>query len=263
MMRIWQAMLLQALASWSVWSWYISRISNGSDEMWHLAAVVALAALGLRGDVRQAVPATQLCALAAANVVVALLQGLLPPSVGGLVCVVGLASLVSRALGMPWWHPAPALLGALALPVSASMHFFVGHPLKLATVHLAQPMLSMTGASVVLQGAALSSGGTVVLVDAPCAGVDTLGVTLLLAVGTSLLRRHSARQTWMMLLLSMGCVVVANAMRVSSLFWMETITSVPPTLHELLGLAAFLAAAVVLVFTGARLHSMPRAGGAP
>jgi exosortase/archaeosortase family protein len=253
-MRVWQAMVVQVAACWSVWSWYVSRVWTGADEAWHLVAVLALVALGLRGNLSQRVRWVHLGGLAAVNVGMAVLFARLPMAVTALGAVLGLASLLSRANSLPLWHPAPALLAFLALPVGASVHFFASHPLKVATITLASPMLHMMGIAVTRTGSALAFGNTVVLVDAPCAGVDTLGVTLLLAVGIALLRLHTARVTWVMLALALVGVVGANAMRVCCLFLLQRDGgSVPPWLHEGVGLAAFLQVALVLFITGTRV----------
>src|SRR5262249_56884850 len=62
----------------------------------------------------------------------------------------------------------------LALPVVASLQFYLGFPMRAVVAKLAAPMLQINGFAVVAEGASLNWNGDPILIDAPCSGVKML-----------------------------------------------------------------------------------------
>ena len=168
---IWLALLAAAL--WPTWLWVGQRMLDRSDDPLGLLALSALALLGWRQR-RRLRPAPRLVwlALALAGAVAATLsQGVLPS------LVVALLALTALAAGLCAFLPAnvasaPVLgLSVLSLPLLASLQFYAGYPLRIITAEASRWLLMATH-EVERSGASLLVDGQLVIVDAPCSGVQ-------------------------------------------------------------------------------------------
>jgi exosortase/archaeosortase family protein len=175
--RDWLA--LQALALWPHGAYLIERALDGSDDPLGLLALLAAAGLvAWQADALRLVPRLRWLALAivltmAANAawVVAV-----PALAAG-----GLAALALGASLAAWW-PAPAIaarplapvigLLLLALPLVASLQFYVGYPLRVVTAEASSWALQAAGIDALRSGASMQVDGRLVIVDAPCSGVQ-------------------------------------------------------------------------------------------
>lgn len=170
----WPWLALLAVALWPHARWIWHRLHDRSDDPLGLAAdaVLVLALWRLRGQPRAAPRASwQLIAISLA-LWAAVAHALAPPLFGAalaaLAAVCGLrAVLPSRS---PWF----ALLGLalLALPLIASMQFYAGFPLRVVTAEASAWLLRAAGWTVERSGTALTVDGSLVIVDAPCSGVQ-------------------------------------------------------------------------------------------
>ena len=141
-----------------------------------------------------------------------------------------------------WW------LLLLALPVIASLQFYLGYPLRLATAHAAAPLLGLGGIDAAAAGAALLWHGQTVLVDPPCAGIGMLWVGSWSAALLSYLNGASARRTLLNGIFAAVVVFAANVLRNVLLFFPEAgLLQAPAWLHAAIGLAAFAAALLPIV----------------
>jgi exosortase/archaeosortase family protein len=183
-------MALQALALWPSLVWAGRRLADGSDEPLGLAALLLLAAAGVAGRLactRQA-RAPWLAGALAATVASTALVGVLPP--------LALAVLAALALGCAWAafrEPGAAVLPvlgllALALPLVASLQFYAGYPLRALTAWASAALLQGTGVVAQAAGASLVIDGRLVLVDAPCSGVQLAWVAYATACAAALWR---------------------------------------------------------------------------
>jgi len=170
-----------ALASWPVVRWYSARISDGSDEPWGLAALAAALVFAPRTGWTEPLSrchAWFLCGLVAMYTAS---YNVLPPLAHALLAVTALGVAVGRR-GFPlaWW----ALL-VLSLPLVATLQFYLGYPLRLATTALCVPLLRSGGLHVVAESTTLRWAGETVIVDAPCSGIHMLWTGLFLAAAGS------------------------------------------------------------------------------
>jgi exosortase/archaeosortase family protein len=253
---------LQVLAGWPAWRWWLARVRDGSDEPWGVVALAALLLLGLR-DARHPPSRVHLGALAAANLALAAAHPLLPPMVHAALAVLCVTSLLARAstgsaLHIPTW-----LLALLSLPVLASVQFYLGYPLRVASAVLAVPLLRLHGLPVLREGVDLRLASTVVQVDAPCSGARMLWVGLFLAVVLAHSLRLGAARTLLTCALAGLAVVLGNALRVSALALVETgRVPGPDWLHEGVGAGTFVlvALAILSAATWLRAGDSPREG---
>jgi exosortase/archaeosortase family protein len=86
---------------------------------------------------------------------------------------------VLPVLGLMW----------LALPVLASLQFFAGFPLRAATAWLSAGLLQAAGVAAQAAGASVAIEGRLVLVDAPCSGVQLAWFAYCTACAAAVWRR--------------------------------------------------------------------------
>jgi exosortase len=163
---------LPLLAAWPTWRWIAARLADGSDEPWGLVALALLIALVWREREAFAQSPRPALLLAAGVLLLASAAAPVPAlvraglAVGALVAVLGAV----RRRGQPL--AALAGLALLSLPLLASLQFYAGFPLRVLTAEATRVLLAIAGLDVVRAGTALEVGGRLVIVDAPCAGVQ-------------------------------------------------------------------------------------------
>jgi exosortase/archaeosortase family protein len=170
---IWLGLL--ALSLWPTAWWMGRRMLDGSDEPLGALALAALLLLfwSCRRCLRAA-PRLGWLALALAGAVISTAAlGQLPPLLSSLLGLLalgaGLAAFLPSSVAT-----APVLgLAMLALPLLASLQFYAGYPLRVITAEASRWLLA-PGFEVARSGASLSVNGRLVIVDAPCSGVQML-----------------------------------------------------------------------------------------
>jgi len=252
--RVWRLLGLLLASLWPHGVWLARRLTDGSDEPWGLLALVTVLALVVRARRELIMPTrAALVASGALAALAALLSFLVPPIFAAGLAMLALAVFITLALPRRPAAPMVTLL-LLALPVIASLQFYLGFPLRLATAHAAAPLLALGGVEAQASGAALLWQGRTILVDPPCAGIGMLWVGSWAAALLSYLNDASARRTLINGCFAAVVVFAANVLRNVLLFFPEAgLVPAPAWLHPAIGLAAFAAAIVpVLVFTSWR-----------
>ena len=251
--REWWLLGLLLAALWPHGVWLARRLTDGSDEPWGLLALATVLVVVLRAR-RELVTPTRAALLAggALAVLAALATFVVPPIFAAGAAMLSLAAFLASALPQRPAAPMATLL-LLSLPVIASLQFYLGYPLRLATAHAAAPLLALAGVDAQASGAALLWQGRTILVDPPCAGIGMLWVGSWAAALLSYLNDASARRT-----LANGCVAaaavfVANVLRNALLFFPEAgLVPAPAWLHPAIGLAAFAAALLPILALASR-----------
>lgn len=240
------------LAVWPVWIWFVGASLDKSNESASLLAAATALIVVWRAPPLPAVRwPLALPALLLAAYAIATACGV-PPASGALPAFAALAALASAwRLGR---RLDAALLGLclLALPLAASLQFYLGYPMRVMAGTLSVAMLRMSGIGVVREGAMLAWGDQLISIDAPCSGVKMLWAGLYLACALALSHRLSTWRTMAALALGCGVIVAANALRATALFYSESgLARLPEWGHQATGVVCF-AGAAGAIFYGVR-----------
>ncbi|MBJ2156018.1 exosortase Q [Variovorax sp. IB41] len=262
---------LQFAALTPTWAWMVQRMRDGSDDPLGLVALVALAALAwqCRRELR-ASPRLGWLALAGAGTVLATLlrSGLgivpaLPPLAAGLVAVLALACgllafLPRRVAALP-----VAGLAVLALPLLSSLQFYAGYPLRVVTAEASRWLLA-PGFDVAREGTSLMVDGRLVIVDAPCSGVQMVWLGYFTACAVALWARRSDK-AFVRRLPMVGLLVLAgNIVRNSVLIAFEGAGhALAPWAHNALGLVVLAAVCGAIARLMVPARAVPEPGDHP
>ena len=258
---------LQTAALWPTWRWMAARLQDGSDDPLGWLALAALAALvlALRRDLRTAPRLPWLATALAGTLAATALRGAAPALLVSLIAVLawaaGLLAFLPatrrgamRVQGGVLW-PAPRLavgrlpvlgLAVLALPLIASLQFYGGYPLRVLTAEASRWLLAPWFA-VVREGSSLNVNGVLVIVDAPCSGVQMAWAGYFTACAVALWAGRSDRAFALRLPLVGAAVLVGNVLRNSVLVALQASGhGALPGVHEGVGLAALAAVCGVI-----------------
>lgn len=250
--------LAVALATWAGWRWYLTRVAAAPEEATALVlTIIFLTALGglRRGSARAPHP-FPFVPLAVVLAVYALSFPFVPHIILAALAVAATLYALHSAL----FRSAPPIafwgLIALSLPVLPSLQFVLGYPLRVVAATISVVLLQGQGLAVSRQGTLLGWQGRMVQFDAPCSGVNMLWAGLMLALMGAVLLRLDRPRTLAAIALATIATIAANALRGASLFYMEAgvIEGLPAWWHEATGLAAFLVAAVAMLWGLGRLQ---------
>ena len=241
----WLALLVVAL--WPTWWWMAQRMVDGSDDPLGILAIAALAATlwVYRKHLRVTPqPGLQMAALLGAVVTTAAhshLPDLLVALIGLLSFAAGLlAFLPARVSSAPVWG-----LSVLSLPLLASLQFYAGFPLRVVTAELSSWLLRVAY-TVERTGSSLLVQGQLVIVDAPCSGVQMAWLGYYSACTTALVTQRSNRAFLLRLPAVGALVLVGNVVRNTILVAAQASgTHLQGWAHDLVGLLV-----LALVCTG-------------
>jgi exosortase/archaeosortase family protein len=248
---------LQAAAYWPVWVWYASRVGDGSDEPWCLAALAVVLVLLLtdRDETK-----TQLDGFRAPIVFLLLYvvaAALLPPIFGAAVAMLAVGSTLSFHRRGRLFDPGIWGLLLLSLPLLASLQFYLGYPLRALAGQLTAPLLNLSGFAVAAQGTVLDWGGRLIEIDAPCSGVRLLWACGFLTFSLASIYRLTAFRTVLAGLGALAALVLGNVFRTAALFYVEAgVVAAPQWAHAWAGVAAFALMAVVILGHTGRLREV-------
>ena len=241
---------LQLLALWPALWWTARRVADGSDDPLGLVALslLAIAAVGGRLACRREARLPWLAAALGATVLATALSATLPPLAHALLAGVALACAwaafraertpVLPVLGLLW----------LALPLIASLQFYAGFPLRAVTAWLSAGLLQGVGVAAQAAGASVLVDGRLVLVDAPCSGVQLAWFAYCAASAAALWqgvpdRRFLRRLPWVGLAALLG-----NALRNAVLVAVEGgLLPWPAWTHDATGLVVLGAVCAIVV----------------
>jgi hypothetical protein len=183
------------LALWPHLAWIARRLTDGSDEPWGALALATVLVLLLRDRAALTAPSPRMLGISALLALCATAAlWWLPALLAAAIAMLTLAVFITAALPARPAAPMVTLL-LLSLPLIASLQFYLGFPLRVATAQAAAPLLALFGISAAPAGASLVFGATTVLIDAPCAGIGMLWVGSYTAALLSYLNGASARRT--------------------------------------------------------------------
>lgn len=252
---------------WPVWIWYGQRVGDQSDEPLGIVALITLIYLLARQQAKKnnqiPISLTALTAMVALYGISLVLAPKLISAALALIAVgICLHSLLNCRLNSGHWS-----LLLLSLPLVASLNFYLGYPLRLVVAQFAVSLLSINGFPVSAEGTSLLWHNQLIEIDAPCSGIKMLWAALYLAAVQLSLRKSSIIQAFLYLAFAATAAVLANVLRVTSLFYLEAgIITAPAALpqsiaahfesavHTGTGITAFLLVALILYFTDQRFN---------
>ena len=234
----WLWLGLLAAALWPTWWWMGQRMVDGSDDPLGLLALTALGVVvWLHRHVLRPSPRLRWLALALAGAVAATATRAYLPDLAS-----ALIALLALAAGLAAFLPtrvatAPVIgLSVLSLPLLASLQFYAGYPLRMVTAEISRWLLVLSH-EVSRSGSSLLVNGHLVIVDAPCSGVQMVWLgyftACLVALPTALTNR-----TFLMRLPIVGVLVLTgNIVRNTLLVAAEASGQhLPGWAHEAIGL---------------------------
>jgi exosortase/archaeosortase family protein len=248
--RVALILALQLLAFWPIWQWYGARVLDSADG--RLGALAALSAVALllwkKASARETKRELLLPALFLVLYTVSYPS--LPPLLRAVVAFTCLGCTLSSLRMGRLFHPGLLGLLYLSLPVTASLQFFGGYPLRVLVAGVAALVLRLGGFLVVQEGTCLNWGGQLVWVDAPCSGIRMLWVGFYLVCALASL--YDLRPLKLLYALTTAFVIVigGNIFRAVALFYLEAgIIEMPAWAHDYIGVVVFLLIAVSITFT--------------
>ncbi|MEF8712487.1 MAG: archaeosortase/exosortase family protein [Accumulibacter sp.] len=252
-----------AIACWPVLVWYVQGSFDGSNDPWGLLALAT--AIGAWWRAAPESPPDRPLALPTGLLVlyIAATLAALPLSLRALLAALALAALGSAwRLGRRLDFPVAAL-ALLALPLTASLQFYGGYPLRVLAGSLAVVLLQLNGLAVELAGAVLLWDGRQIAIDAPCSGIRMLWAGAYLMATAAALFRFTPRQTLAAAALTGSLVIAANAVRAAALFYLETgLLVLPVWAHTAAGMSVFVAAGLLIIHGLYRIDRTHSAGPA-
>ena len=232
-------MLLHGAALWPHAAWAWARTRDGSDDPLGTVAVGALVVLA-GCHVSRARCAPRVAWLLAA---VGLLVAATVARFWTTPLPAATLAMLSWGAGAAAWAPAGAarlpLLGLsiLSVPLISSLQFYAGYPLRVLTAEASAWLLRLLGFAAERTGASMLVDGRLVMVDAPCSGVQLAWMGYFTACVTAALARSTDRSVLARLPLVGVLVLTGNLLRNSVLVVLETRPGgASPMLHEGVGL---------------------------
>ncbi len=256
----WRWLALLALALWPTWWWMGQRMADGSDDPLGLLALAALC--GLLWQHRRHLRAAPRLGFQAAALTGAVLTTALHQQLPDL--VVALIGLLSIAAGLIAFLPArvataPVLgLSVLSLPLLASLQFYAGFPLRVVTAEMSRWLLSVAH-TVERTGSSLVVNGQLVIVDAPCSGVQMAWLGYFTACVVAL-ATEQRNKTFLLRLPVVGALVLlGNVLRNTALVALQASgTALPGWGHEAVGLLVLAAVCTGIAWAMGRTTSLER-----
>ncbi len=236
------------IACWPVWRWYGARLFGQGGEPWVLVALLTAVLLAWRDGSKAELKSPSLRLPTLLMLAYALSCVWLPPLFRAAIAFTLLGVLVSEGRLGTRLHPGLWGLLLLALPVVASLQFYLGYPLRVLVGTLAAALLQLQGIGAVREGATLHWGATLVSIDAPCSGVKMLWTGLYLSCALACLHRLRAGRTAILVAFAVMAVVMGNTLRATALFYLEAgLLAAPGWTHDGTGLVAYGLTAIAIV----------------
>jgi exosortase/archaeosortase family protein len=255
---------VELAALWPVWRWYIHRLSDQSDEAWGVVALITAVLFVFRRKPDAIFPgpdgehgtrepfSSALWLPAALLLCYAISYHFLSPLPRAAIAMTAIAATISAIRFGQRLHFGVWGLLLLALPVVASLQFYLGFPMRAFIARLAAPMLQVNGFAVVAEGASLNWNGDPILIDAPCSGVKMLWTGFYLTFTLACYYKLNAKRTALACMAAFAAIIIGNTFRAAALFYVESgalSLPLPGWTHEGVGVVIFAATAIAIAWT--------------
>ncbi|WP_309028051.1 archaeosortase/exosortase family protein [Pelagicoccus enzymogenes] len=244
---------------WPTVRWYAARMVDGSDEPWGVLALGAAVGFAFLGR-RRPVPSCRYVMAAGFLLVPLAAPFLMTPLVYALFVFLAVAAL---------WADSRIWIGhaglfVLALPLISSLQFYGGFPLRWLIGKMSAAVLSFLGWGVEARGTVMHWRGEMVVIDAPCSGVQMLWGSAFLACVMICIQKPNLRGSVLLLQVASFSAFIGNVLRNVLLFFVESkLWDLPDWGHDGVGMIVFALVLAVIVAAGSQLRakaaSPPRA----
>jgi exosortase/archaeosortase family protein len=273
---------IELLAFWPVWRWYVHRLTDQSDEAWGIVALVTAVLFALwqrpesgsgsaknvtlkspqkrgeRGGCAERISEARGLALPAMLLICyAPSYHFLSPLPRAMIAITAIAATISAIRFGQRLHLGVWGLLLLALPVVASLQFYLGFPMRAVVAELAAPMLQLNGFAVVAEGACLNWNGDLILIDAPCSGVKMLWTGFYLTFTLACYYKLNTKRTAMACAATFVAIIIGNTFRAAALFYVEAgpaNLSLPTWTHQGVGVVVFAATAIAIAWMARKIE---------
>lgn len=236
----WCWLVAQVIALWPTWVWMSKRMTDGSDDP---LGTLALGMLGItiwqmRHHLANMPKLTYLVAGLGLTLVATIMLGQLPALIIGIFSMTALTATLLAVLP-PQIAKLPLLgLSILALPILSSLQFYAGYPLRVVTAEVSSWILFLFY-DVQREGSTLLVNNKMIIVDAPCSGVQMVWLGYFTAFTIALWQRLTDKQLLMRLPFIGAIILIGNILRNSILVAIQASDhSLAQWLHEIIGLVA-------------------------
>jgi len=241
----------QIIALWSVWRWLFVRFASSGEEIWGIAALVAVVFFAFFGQRKNNGEITTFAYFSAAFFLFlyAVSFAFAPPLMRGILAIISLTFVLSDWRFARKFHIGIFVLLLLGLPIVASLNFYLGFPLRVVVGEAVAFLLQMQGLSVFREGVCLHFGDKSIWIDAPCSGIKMLWFGIFLTAAAACFYELKNSKILAALALSFVIILLGNIFRASALFYTEAeIVKVPQWFHETAGVFSFGLTALAIVF---------------
>jgi exosortase/archaeosortase family protein len=233
---------IHTVALWPHGEWAARRVADGSDDPLGLAAaaVLLLWLWHARQSLRATPRLTWLGAAAALTMASTAALFTAPPLAAALLAALALSAHVFAWLPDDRQRsPRAALAGLalLALPLIASLQFYAGYPLRIFTAQFSAWLLQAVGFAAERSGTAMTVNHQLLIVDAPCSGVQMAWLAYFAACSVALWTQRRDASFLRRLPLIGLAVLTGNVLRNTTLVALEAQQRLAPWVHEAIGLA--------------------------
>ncbi|MCH6259149.1 exosortase/archaeosortase family protein [Puniceicoccaceae bacterium K14] len=233
---IWILLAATSFAVYPVWFWYVRRLSDGGDEPLGLFALVLALVFSVARGFPEKLGNWRLLGAAFSIAIYAAFEW--PPLLRGVWAVTTFSFLVVHGRG--WF--ALFCLAVLSLPLTTSMQFYLGYPIRLVLGEVCAVFLNIIGFAVEAKGAVLEWRGELVIIDAPCSGVQMIWTLAMFSSTVACWYNLDNKQTLCLMRWSGLWVFLGNVVRNVALFLLESgIVEGSLWMHDGIGISVFVA----------------------
>lgn len=242
--------LLQIVVLWPVWLQMAARFSTSSEVLVELLPLVAVAffSWSTRPELPVSLSSSTLYSSAFLLFVYVISIPFVPFTFRALIAFASITVLISSWRFGVSFHLGVFALFCLSLPLTDSLNFFLGFPMRAFVGDAVVFLVRLQGIELFRDGVSLHFGDKLIWIDAPCSGIKMLWFGSFLATVLSLIFRLSSIKLLAALLLSFIGVLLGNVLRASALFYVEGgLIEAPEWMHSAIGVVAFAITSIFIV----------------
>ncbi len=243
-------LLLQIAAFWNVWQLLAARFAASGEAIWEILPLLSVFFFSWAARPKK-LPVSSVAIIAAAFflVVYAATFTVAPPLIRAFFAITSITFIISSWRFGKVFHSGIFILFLMSLPLTDSLDFFLGYPMRAVVGEAVAFLLNLQGLDVYRDGVCLHFGEKLIWIDAPCSGIKMLWFGTFLATFLSCLLNFGAFRLLAVLASSFIAIISGNILRASALFYMEGgLIDSPEWMHPAVGVIAFAFTTLAIVF---------------